>query len=457
MKNFSRSLILTLFCLPFFVTAQNPQWQYLGDTLLSGWNTISVLTALDEGNPNLAILAYDNIGEVYWSVLHWNGSEWIQTDTTGLGQLNYTTFHIDNEGNPLLAYYKDDTKQFGIKRRQNGVWSTLTESPQMSGSPYYTSITFENNQLWASFTDLDQNNRAFVWTYDGSTWHQVGQGAISTGSVYPLILQIDNGIPWVAFREIEQGYAALVKKFNGTDWESVGGTAFDSNIHGQMDFAVHNGKPYLIHTDSGTQHFARVLGFNGASWEPVGSPMIIQASYYLELAIDDQTNHPFFMFDDSAPGLWGLSAMRFDGNEWKFAGERGFVDNFWSLSLLFYEGTPFIGYMKGPFGGPASCQVFGATTPSPIPHDAPLFFNIHPNPVSHNHLTLYTQTDRATSCMAVVLDVNGSIYLNKPLTLSPGENTVDIGLPELPAGSYFLQIRSITGDFQTYKKFVIVR
>ncbi|MBN8680707.1 MAG: hypothetical protein J0M29_20960 [Chitinophagales bacterium] len=179
MKNVFLSLLLlvSLFAQP--IAAQTATWRHLGDTLLSSWNTTTVLTALNAQTPHMAIQSFNNLGEAYWSIRQWNGAEWISLDTAGLGQLNYSALGFTNAGTPQLAYFDGVSGKFGIKRLQNGLWSTLSESPVITTTGLYPiSMVFENNKLWVGFTHPDQNNRAFVWHFDGNSWLPLGQGGI---------------------------------------------------------------------------------------------------------------------------------------------------------------------------------------------------------------------------------------------------------------------------------------
>ncbi|HLP93390.1 MAG TPA: T9SS type A sorting domain-containing protein [Saprospiraceae bacterium] len=446
MKNLFLSLLFLGSLLAHPIAAQNAQWRHLGDTLLSSWNTTTVLTALNGQTPHLAIQGYDNLGNAHWSIQRWNGSGWVKMDTAGLGQMSYSALGFTNAGTPQLAYFDGVSGKFGIKRLLNGLWSTLSESPVITTTGLYPiSMVFENNRLWVGFTHPDQNNRAFVWHFDGNSWLQLGQGGISVGNVYPLMLQVDNGTPWIAYREIQQEYAGVVKKFDGANWQTIGGSAFDSNVHGNMDFAVKNGKPYLIHSDSSTDFQANVISFDGTNWQQVGNPLITSAYSYLKLAIDDQTNQPFFLFEDAGPNFWGLSAMRFNGTSWEFVGNRGFIPNYWSVTLIIRQGTPYVGYQWGPFGGPASFQVFSQTSSTQnLPDHAP-FFSIQPNPVTQNHLMLHMELEQPEQFSVALLDMNGKNLSNQSVFVSAGKSQTMLELPSLPSGAYVLQLQAKSG------------
>jgi hypothetical protein len=456
MKNYFLSLALIFVCQPWAILAQNPQWRFLGDTLLSSWGTYNVLTALHEGVPHLVFSEYDAMGNDHWKIQRWDGTAWQPLDTSGLGNERYQVLDFTGNGTPQMAYFQGETRRFGIKRLQNGIWSTVSESPVFSEALNYIDMAFEDEKLWVAFSDFDQGGKAFIWHFDGANWIQLGQGAVSSGNIYPLNLQVENGTPWVAFREIQMGYAGFVKKFNGASWETVGAQAFDGNVHGQMDFVVTNNVPYITHIDSSTQNHVRVLKFNGAAWETVGSSMITPASYFVTLAVDRDNNQPYVLFDDSGPDFWGLSVMRFNGNTWEFVGDRAFIDNYWSVTLIIDGGIPHLGYQGGPFGQPASFQVFSKTSSAPQPPKNFPFFNIQPNPVVGKSIQFNVKLDHFGPLQARIIDSKGQCVKATSFTITPGEEIHQLPLPDLSNGIYFLQISSASGNYFTSRKFLLL-
>lgn len=458
MKNLFLSLLFLGSLLAQPIAAQTAQWRHLGDTLLSSWNTTTVLTALDGQTPHMAIQGYDDLGNVHWTIQRWNGSGWVKMDTTGLGQMSYAALGFTNNGTPQLAYFDGVSGKFGIKTLQNGLWSTLSESPIITTTGLYPiSIVFENNRLWVGFAHPEQNSRAFVWHFDGNSWLPLAQDGISIGSVYPLMLQVDNGTPWIAYREIQQGYVGVVKKYDGNSWQTIGGTAFDSNVHGSMDFAVKNGKPYVIHSDSSTNFLANVISFDGTNWQQVGNPLITPAYSFLKLAIDDQTNQPFFLFEDAGANFWGLSAMRFNGTNWEFVGNRGFISNYWSVTLIIHQSTPYVGYQWGPFGGPASFQVFSQTSSTQSLPGKTHFFSLQPNPITQNYVMLQMELELAEQFSVVLLDMSGKAVSNQSVYVSAGKSQTMLELPSLPSGAYILQLQAKSGRMNASQLCLIQR
>jgi hypothetical protein len=457
MKKLFLSLLLLLsFCMQP-LRAQNEKWRHLGDTLLSSWNTTTLLTAIQNGTPYLAVQAYDLQGSVFWTVQRWDGSEWQSMDTTGLGAWNYTAWGFAANGAPKLAFYNNDSKTFGIKQLVNGTWINTTESPQITGLPTYVTMTFDQEQLFVAYSDQDQNGRVSVWAFNGTQWTPLNATGISEGNVYPLVLKSDNGTPWIAYQEIQQGYAGIVKRYNGSQWEQVGNPAFDGNVHGSMGFTVVNNTPYLVHADSSTQNHARVLTFNGTDWTPVGSPMIVPTSYYLNITVDEQSGTPYILLDDSGPNFWGLSVMRYNGSDWEFVGERGFIHNYWSVNLLLHEGTPYIGYLNGPFGQPASVQVFSQTTRTPDIQGLLGFVQLFPNPVIGQTVKLYTQARENFSCQARLMDQQGRVVAAFQLMLPAGESTHNLSIPDLPQGMYHFQVLAENGMVHHHQRFVVLK
>lgn len=149
--------------------------------------------------------------------------------------------------------------------------------------------------------------------------------------------------------------------------------------------------------------------------------------------------------------------MRFNGTNWEFVGNRGFISNYWSVTLIIRQGTPYVGYQWGPFGGPASFQVFSQTSSTQnLPDHAP-FFSIQPNLVTQNHLMLQMELEQAEQFSAVLLDMSGKVLSNQSVSVSAGKSQTILELPSLPSGAYVLQLKAKSGSMNASQLCIIQR
>jgi len=440
--------------------SQTPQWHYLGDTIIEQTWASGILTSLEGDTPYVAYQSYDNdTSSFFWNIKRFDGTSWIPVDTNGLGYHYFEVLGTTASGVLQIAYFSFESNKFVIKRLMGNTWVTVSESPEMTDSPYYASYNFDDERLYIAFSDqgVAIGNKLTVWKYEAGDWSVLGQPGFSIGNAYPVIIKAENGTPWVAYEDWVLGRAGVVKKFDGNTWQSVGGQVFDGDPHGQMDFTVSNGIPYIAHADSSTQNRANVLKFDGTSWINVGPPMFTERTDYLKLAIDADSQEPYLLFEDYDSTFWGLSALRFDGTAWEFVGQRGFVSNSWNLEFVINGGIPYVGYEFGPFGGGASVQVFSPLSPSTEPQAADISFLIQPNPIVAGVLQIQITNATGMDAICQIFDSNGRLHQEKTLQVEAGEAVHSINVSNFPSGVYALRLQSNNGKECCTKRFVVAQ
>jgi len=459
MKNyFNLFAFFLLLASPKYIFSQTPQWHYLGDTIIEQtWGT-GVLTSLEGDAPYVAYPVYDN-SDFFWKIKRFDGFSWMDVDTNGLGFQNFRILGTTASGVLQIAYLNSEGNKIGIKRLMGGTWEIISESPLIADIPYNASYDFDNERLFIAFADQNLSNgeKITVWKYDTGVWSVVGQPGFSIGNAYPIILKVDNGIPWVAYEDWALGRAGIVKKFDGNTWQSVGGQVFDGDPHGRSDFTVSNGIPYIVHADSSTQSRASVLKFDGANWSTIGPPMFTEPTSFVKLAIDDNIQEPYLLFEDYDPAFWGLSALRFNGTAWDFVGSRGFIYNYWSLEFIIKDGVPHVGYERSPFGGGGSVQVFSPVSHTITPDAGNISFKISPNPLTNDVLQMKIQSSRASDVRAQIFDMDGRLLQSASWHINAGPSDQQINVDTLAKGVYVIQLKSKDGRELYSKQFVVVR
>ncbi|MBC7775732.1 MAG: T9SS type A sorting domain-containing protein [Phycisphaerae bacterium] len=466
MKNYLSLLVfIVLTAFPLCSIAQTPQWHYVGDTTISADYSSGFLMALHGGNPYVFYRGNCST-DLSGVVTQFDGNQWNTLDTAGLGDVHYQGFGINSNGIPQLAYV--DNSKLGLKRLEAGAWNIITESPQLSDLSGNLRFAFEDEKLFAAFINID-NNKIFVWEFDGNQWIELGQPISTAGFISSLILKISNGAPWLAYLEPNTSKACIVKRFDGTDWQTVGGQVFKGTFTYQqspvfihhaptIDFVVNDGVPFLAYVDSTTEYRVNVLKFNGMEWTTVGQPMFTVPDVdYLSVAVDPIDGTPYIVFNDQELGIAGASVMRFDGNGWDFVGNRVFAPYFWTPSLQIHEGSPYFAYEPPLFCPKVSVQAFSPVSLTTKPNEEHGFLNISPNPVGNGELKVQIQDINVSKVFAQIFDMEGRILQTAAWRRDPGASEHILNVEALVNGVYMIRLMTGSGEEHCVKRFVVAR
>lgn len=82
--------------------------------------------------------------------------------------------------------------------------------------------------------------------------------------------------------------------------------------------------------------------------------------------------------------------------------------------------------------------------------------HIYPNP-AHNQLTVVIDNSLSSPVSVSIIDQMGKVLLQSNVIPEPGRNEINLDVSSIPAGFYFVGIRSETAGFGTVKKLMIVR
>lgn len=78
-------------------------------------------------------------------------------------------------------------------------------------------------------------------------------------------------------------------------------------------------------------------------------------------------------------------------------------------------------------------------------------FNIYPNPITEDVLHLSAWSNQSDECNVSLIDAQGSLIMEGNYLLGNGTNELEMNIPLLPSGFYFLRLSSSSGVF--YQKF----
>ena len=75
------------------------------------------------------------------------------------------------------------------------------------------------------------------------------------------------------------------------------------------------------------------------------------------------------------------------------------------------------------------------------------FFNVYPNPINNNILYISGQSVSETNADIHIYDMLGNSVYQHEVSLSKGENTIAVNLPELKTGNYFLSFKTLNNNY----------
>ncbi len=253
-----------------------------GDAINSGFtNTHTIINTLlyTGGTLYTGTTAASASGE-FWT---WNGSAWtriggnyinkswgfynlqsVEVMKTHNGKL-YAGTGYTVAGNALVWEYDGSSWAIVGGQGVNSSWSAATYEGVFSMRSY-------NGDLYVGIGSTA--NDAEVWSYNGTTWTQVGGDNLNSGW--------NTGFETVQSMTVSGGYLyaglglsandAEVWRWNGTVWEKVGGDSLNSgwttNFEAVYSMTSYNGVVYAgIGNTAGD---AEVWSFNGTAWTKIG-------------------------------------------------------------------------------------------------------------------------------------------------------------------------------------------
>jgi hypothetical protein len=396
----------------------------------SGWSAAMAIGTDPywEYNPSLAI---DNAGHpvLVWSVfngdsyhyiLHysvWNGSAWstsTQIADNGSEDLQ-STLTRDSSGR-VWCFWQNRHGPWGDvwARNWNGsVWSSATQvtAGDTALHMYLSSAIDSAGQPWVFYTRYDQG-RNEIWGdyYTGSSWVRSGPvSGIQQRALRPAAVRDAGGRLWVAWHSFDGG----------------------------------NSEVYACH-------------LAGSSWS---TPEQVSTSESLDVCpaiACDADGEPCVVWQSKATGNWNIYESQYDGSSWT---PPALVDSTggFNLNPVITDsagGAPWIAWQNYQAGG--NWEIYAKSLPLSGVSDGPtcitngLKLRGTPNPSNGQAAVEYSVGNAQVGQLAVY-DREGR--LARGLGTVRGAGTVR--LPVLPAGIYFVRLRSGANQLET--KLVLTR
>lgn len=309
-----------------------------------GWETVGafssteyfyrIFLALDSSNTPYVAYPGDYDSNAPFVVIHYTGSGPTGWETVGQSASVHDNsmmmmedmglgLALNSTDTPCVAYsgidydrdyYYDYTSYLEVQCYQNGNWELLPAVYSSTDGGYtYGSIpmVFDgNDMLYIAYSDPDNDHKATVKRYNGSTWEIVGQPGFSAEHVhYGLDLALDgNDTPYVTYIDWANDRKATVKRYNGSAWETVGQAGFSA---GYLDYSIAiavggNNIPYVSYIESvkGTEGYysnkGTVMRYTGSTWEALGQAGFLDEKswvYNVRFALD-HNDVPYVAYSD---------------------------------------------------------------------------------------------------------------------------------------------------------------
>ncbi len=266
------------------------------------------------------------------------------------GRADYTSMAISPDGTPYVVFQDSENNGKATVRKFNGSsWETVGIAGFSENQALYSSIAFSlDGTPYVGYQD-GAMDKATVKKYNGSTWETVGIPHFSTGpwAYFTSIAISPNGTPYVAYQEYnDTRNKASVMKFNGTSWEIVGSAGFSAGQAPYTSLAISSGgTPFVAYMDGGNGDKATVMKFNGSNWEAVGNAGFSAGlAYYTSITLD-AGDTPYVIYQDNQNGK-KATVKKFNGSSWETVGSEGFsAGQAWFTSIdIHSDGIPYAVY-----------------------------------------------------------------------------------------------------------------
>lgn len=240
----------------------------------------SAIAIAPDGTPYIAytdtVGRADGIGQTINAVqvMKFNGSNWINMDTTGLPPYGASNFSLKIAADGTIYLACNDDESYASVLKWNGSeWNYVgrrgfSGTVGLYGSIYNGGIVNidiainQQGQPYVIYSDLPDspspvgagdNRKAFVQEFNGNQWDTMGEPGFSKGwARYPNIDINNQGTPYVAYQDFGiSDFPAVVKKFENNHWVNVGdNVSFNGgNQYGGYPSIVLNkdGTPYILY------------------------------------------------------------------------------------------------------------------------------------------------------------------------------------------------------------------
>ncbi len=236
-------------------------WVSVGSPNFSSYIAGQLSLAIDSNNiPYVAYVDYSVGGKI--TVMKLNGTNWISVGTLGFSSnpAEDISFSIDSNNTPYIAYAKDSAinmSSISVMKFDGTSWiyvGTQNFSAIFDDANGIGLAIDSNNIPYVAYIDpFNDEEKASVMKFDGTSWVYVGNPRFSAGRVNWLSFAIDsNNTPVLSYLDFSNAYKTTTMKLNGTNWDPVGIPGFSASFTMSISLAIDsNNIPYVAYEDTG--------------------------------------------------------------------------------------------------------------------------------------------------------------------------------------------------------------
>lgn len=327
-------------------TPSGASWQYVGSSDFSAGSALYLSGSAYSPSGEPVVAYADGANSNKNNVEIYNGASWVNYGNADFsaGGTAYNELYIDpNSGNNYVAYqdqaYGNKATVYKMSSTPS-TWSPVGSVGFTSNSAYCLALITYLDTPYVAYSDNDF--KATVMTYSAGSWSVVGNAQFSAGMIFSTSLAVNpsNGTLYVAFSDEGNSGQATVFTFNGTTWVNLGITGLATGDSPNISLAYNNGL-YLAYTSGSNE--VTVAEYNGTSWVNVGSAdFSVVGVDGLSLSFNGST--PYVGFSDANNN--DPTVMKYNGASWVNVGSTDFSTNSGGgyISLFFSGSTPYIAF-----------------------------------------------------------------------------------------------------------------
>lgn len=352
-----------------------------------------------------------------YSILKWDGVNWQPFQPT-LPNGNIYSF-LRNGTDLYVGGTFDSIGSAGVKSiaKWNGTsWNAVGNLPYSSSFGLNTvraMTLFQGNIVAGGLIADNGGNVINIIQWDGFTWSTLGSG-IHGGMDDVLDMIVYNNELYVAgtFTIADGNYGNYIQKWDGFNWSSVGGGVIgDFGGNGQIfDLEVYDNFLYAVgvFSSAGGIPAPQIAKWDGTNWCSLGTELT-HATCLTKSTSDLYVGGGFKLINGDSTG-----------------------------PVTKWIGTTYV-------------DTCGNLTGIENLNSSNTEFFIYPNPATNNFTIEFNLIDNKNVSIELK-NILGQTIKEISTSLSPGKNSIEIDLSDLPKGVYFVQLQS---NSKLYSKKVI--